>query len=93
MMQIKALVAAAACAFVLPVLAAESTTETAKAVDKAKAEAKAEAKKPAAEKEKVAGQVAAPVVTKDSVEKGNGATQPEPYTLRNERWVPKDDRS
>ena len=92
MMQIKALVAAAACAFVLPVLAAESTTDTAKAVDKAKAEAKAEAKKPVV-KEQVAGQVSAPVVTKDSVVKGNGATQPEPYTLRNERWVPKDDRS
>lgn len=92
MMQIKVLVAAAACAFVLPVLAAESTTDTAKAVEKAKAEAKAEAKKPAA-KEQVAGEVRAPVVTKDSVDKGNGATQPEPYTLRNERWVPKDDRS
>lgn len=93
MMQIKALVAAAACALVLPVLAAESTTDTAKAVDKAKAEAKAEAKKPAADKEKIAGQVAAPVVTKDSVEKGNGATQPEPYSLRKERWVHDEDRS
>ena len=92
MTQIKTLVAAAACAFVLPSLAAEPTTDTAKAVEKAKAEAKAEAKKPLV-KEQVAGQVSAPVVTKDSVEKGNGATQPEPYTLRNERWVPKEDRN
>lgn len=92
MMQIKALVAAAACTLVLPAFAAE--TPTAKAVEKAKAEAKADAKKPAASKEKFAGQISTPAVTPGSVAaKGNGATNVEPYSLRNERWVPKEDRS
>ena len=79
---------AAACTLVLPAFAAE--TDAAKTAD----QAKAEAKKPAASREKIAGQVSAPVVTKDSVDKSdNVAKDVEPFTLKDARWVPKADRS
>jgi hypothetical protein len=85
MMQIKALMIAAACALVLPAFAAD----TDKSVDKPKAEANAVAKKPVV-REKVAGEVLVPDVKKDTVEV---VTAQEPYSLRNSRWVPKEDRN
>ncbi len=88
MTHIKSWMIAAACTLVLPAFAAE--TNTAKAAD----QAKAEAKKPAASREKIAGQVSAPVVTKDSVDKsGDVAKDAEPFTLKDARWAPKADRS
>ena len=92
MMQIKSLMLAAACAFVLPVFAADADKSIDK-TDKAKSEVKADVKKPVAPRAKVAGDVVAPEVKKDSVEIVNGQTTVQPYTLRNERWVPKEDRS
>jgi hypothetical protein len=93
MTHIKSLMIAVACALVLPTFAGES--DAAKAIDKARADAKADAKKPAVAKDKVAGQVVPPAMTRDLVDKasnGNGAL-PAPYSLRGSRWVPNDDRS
>lgn len=85
---IKSLIAAAACAFVLPAFAAD-TDKDAKATEKPKAEAKADAKKPAAVREKVAGDVKAPVERKDAVDVVSGAG--EQFSLRNSRWVRDED--
>lgn len=89
MMKIKALMIAAACAFVLPAFAADTDKATDKAADKAKAEAKSEVKKPVV-REKFAGEIKAPVVKKDAVDIVSDTSQP--FTLKNSRWVHDEDR-
>jgi hypothetical protein len=94
MTSIKALVAIALLPIALPALADNAIGDAAKIADKAKAEARADAKKPVAT-EKIAGQVQAPVVTREtaSAKSTGAASVPAPYALENERWVPKPDRS
>ena len=89
MTHIKSWVMVAACALALPAFSAE--TDTLKAADKAKAEARKTAN---VKGDKVAGQVSAPAVTTESVDKSaNDAKAATPFTLKDSRWVPKEDRS
>lgn len=80
-MQIKSLMIAAACAFVLPAFAAD--TDKAATTEKPKAEAKADAKKPAAAREKIAGEVKAPVEKKEGID----VVSDKPFSLKDSRWV------
>ena len=88
MIQIKALLVAAACCVAIPAFAADAnkTSEQTKAT---KPEAtKAATTKRAEPKEKFAGDVKQPVITRDTAVAVNGATlQKKPYNLANESWV------
>ncbi|HET9578603.1 MAG TPA: hypothetical protein VFP44_12290 [Usitatibacter sp.] len=88
-MKIKALMIAAACAFALPALAADNDKAANGATtDKAKSEAKAAAKKPAVAREKMAGEVQAPVIKKDNIDV---VSDSQSFSLRSSRWVRDED--